>query len=938
MTNDIERHSPDVWRTTAAALAKTASSSVETASHASGFANTTGSISNTEVNVNGAPLLGDTRDLFRPKTSDIPSEPGVYKWRDGEGRVIYVGKAKSLRNRLTNYFQPLYLLHPRTQTMVLTARSLEWTVVGTELEALTLEYTWIKEFDPRFNVQFRDDKTYPYLAISSGEEIPRVWVTRSRKRRDTRYFGPYAKVWELRQSLDKLLRTFPVRTCSSNVMRKAALTNRPCLLASIGKCSAPCVGRIDPKEHRRMCEQLVGVMTGRLGRTYVARLTREMKEASAELEFEKAARLRDEISMLETVMQQNAVVFDQNVDADVFGMASDELEASVHAFYVRDGSIRGERNWSVERVEDVTDAELIADLIVQVYADHRDDTQTDSNQSSEVEDDGDTNGKKREKTTSEEEDTSGDNEGDSEGDSDNPDATKPSSVETLTVETLSSGGSIVEERRDAIGSTQSLTATDSVTRAQATRARRERREQTGRADLLVPIAPVPREVIVPVEPSRKDELETWLSSMRGAAVTIRTATRGEKKALMDRANDNARQALQRSKMSRISDMGARTTAMNDVARALGLSQAPLRIECYDISNTVGGAFQVASMVVFEDAIAKKSEYRRFAIRGNDDKGALDDLSALYETLTRRFRHGNVAGDSGESLDNEQRAERVNAAIPTMPISQAASYASHDAAHTSQASDVSVPLDASIANAGNLEHSAEVLDTSATSPIQQNTNRHRFAYKPNLVVVDGGKPQVMAAAQALADCGVDDVAVCGLAKRLEEVWVPDDDYPIILKRQSEGMYLLQRVRDESHRFAITYHRQTRRKGALRSALDDIPGIGQSYQKRLLAHFGSVRAMREASIEDLEAVKGVGRAKAEAIFRSLHADDGSGKQAESAVADSVGAAASKTPPAESVSAVSMRSVVGAEEHETSEEPAASEEPMSSTKLKKTHELNG
>ena len=395
------------------------------------------------------------------------------------------------------------------------------------------------------------------------------------------------------------------------------------------------------------------------------------------------------------------------------------------------------------------------------------------------------------------------------------------------------GGASIVERRDAIGSTQTVTAKSSVERAQATRTRRERQEQTGRADLLAPIAPVPREVIVPVEPARRAELESWLSGLRGAVVTVRVASRGEKKALMDRANENAGQALQRSKMSRISDMGTRTAAMNDVAKALGLAQAPLRIECYDISNTVGGAFQVASMVVFEDAIAKKSEYRRFAIRGDDGKGALDDLSALYETLTRRFRHGNIAGDSGDSMDNERRAE-----------------SSDTSASTTTASSPDGIRDAGV--------------------VQQNTNRHHFAYIPNLVVVDGGHPQVMAAAKALADCGVNDVAVCGLAKRLEEVWVPDDEYPIILKRQSEGMYLLQRVRDESHRFAITYHRQTRRKGALRSALDGIPGVGETYQKRLLSHFGSVRAMRDASVEELEAVKGIGHAKAEAIHTALHAE--------------------------------------------------------------------
>ena len=803
MTNDIERHSPDEWRKTAAALMPESSSAGAEESAAAA-----------KVNANGAPLLGDSRDLFRPKTSDIPAKPGVYKWRDGQGRVIYVGKAKNLRNRLTNYFQPLYLLHPRTQTMVLTARSLEWTVVATELESLTLEYTWIKEFDPRFNVQFRDDKTYPYLAVSTGEQVPRVWVTRSRKRRDTRYFGPYAKVWELRHSLDRLLRTFPVRTCTTNVFHKAQLTGRPCLLASIGKCSAPCVNQIEADEHRRLCEQLVGVMTGRLGRPYIAQLTRDMKEASAELEFEKAARLRDQIQMLETVVQQNAVVFDQDVDADVFGFASDELEASVHAFYVRAGSIRGERNWSVERVEDIADTDLMADLLVQVYSD--------------------------------------------EAGNDHPQSAAPtapaSGGENAAVLPLAGAGTqsvtgggaaTISTSREAIGSTQTLTATDAIARAQATRERNTRQETTGRVDLLAPIAPVPREIIVPIEPSRRAELESWLTDQRGGAVTIRVASRGDKKQLMDRANENANQALQRSKMSRISDMGARTQAMNDVAKALGLNQAPLRIECYDISNTVGGAFQVASMVVFEDAIAKKSEYRRFSIRGKDGQGAVDDLSALYETLTRRFKHGNIAGDSGESIDAEQRAAKAE---------------QQQEQSVSDANGTSSTTPAAITDASSFADSSEV--------VQQNTNRHHFAYKPNLVVVDGGKPQVMAAAKALKDCGVDDVAVCGLAKRLEEVWVPDDDYPIILKRQSEGMYLLQRVRDESHRFAITYHRQQRRKGALRSALDEIPGIGESYQKRLLNHFGSVKAMRMASVEDFEQVKGVGHAKAEALYAALH----------------------------------------------------------------------
>ena len=752
----FERHTPQVWRRTAQALEEESATGT-----------TTG------VNKNGAPLLGDSRDLFRPKTSDIPAQPGVYKWRDGDGRVIYVGKAKNLRNRLTNYFQPLENLHPRTQTMVLTARSLEWTVVGTDLESLTLEYTWIKEFDPHFNVKLRDDKTYPYLAVSVGEEFPRVWMTRVRKRHDTRYFGPYAKVWDMKHTLDALLKTYPVRTCTPGVFRKAKLSGRPCLLASIGKCSAPCVGRISASDHRRLCTELTGVITGRLGKSYRAGLTRSMQKASKELDFEKAARLRDQIAMLDTVIEQNAVAFASNVDVDVFGVASDELEASVHAFFVRSGAIRGERNWSVERVEDVSDSELISDLLVQVYSDLM-------------------------------------NENDSElhklpGDSDTPVS--------------------ISQDRDAMGSTQRVTALDAEARAKATRSRHRHQDQTGRADLLAPISPVPPEVIVPIQPDRTGDLQEWLRELRGSAVAIRVASRGEKKSLMDRANANARQALQRSKLSRMSDMGTRTQAMNDVAKALGLDRAPLRIECYDISNTVGGQFQVGSMVVFEDAVPKKSEYRRFAIRGEDGKGAVDDMSAIYETLTRRFRHGNIAGDSGDSLEAERKAS---------------------------------------------DKAPELVEQEEGGIVQQNTSARHFAYKPNLVVVDGGKPQVTAAARALHDCGVDDVALCGLAKRLEEVWVPDDDYPIILKRQSEGMYLLQRVRDESHRFAITYHRQTRRKGALRSALDEIPGIGPAYQKKLLNHFGSVKHMRQASQDELEAVKGIGSAKAGAIYQALHSD--------------------------------------------------------------------
>ncbi|MDO4913632.1 MAG: excinuclease ABC subunit UvrC, partial [Bifidobacteriaceae bacterium] len=523
--------------------------------------------------------------------------------------------------------------------------------------------------------------------------------------------------------------------------------------ASIGKCSAPCVGRISETEHRKMCENIVGVLTGSIGKSYVAQLTRDMKQASAELEFEKAAKLRDQIQALQGVIEQNAVVLDQHVDADFFGVASDELEASVHGFFVRDGIIRGERNWSVERVENVEDSELLSDLLVHYYCN------------------------------------------------------------LLGMAAVSQESVAIHDKRDGLSSNVKMTAVSADLRAQATKSRNAYMQQTGRNDSFTPIAPIPREIIVPFLPARSEELETLFSQMRGSLVNIRAVERGDKKALLQRANENASLALARSKLSRISDIGARTQAMNDVAQALGLEQAPLRIECYDISNASGGAFQVASMVVFEDGVAKKQEYRRFAIRGDDGKGAVDDISAMYETISRRFKHGNVAGDSGESIEHEQSVQ---------------------------------------SNSG--------------KPAKSQTKH--FAYKPNLIVVDGGKAQVDAAYRAMHDCNVFDVAVCGLAKRLEEVWVHDDDYPIIMSRQSEGMYLLQRVRDESHRFAITYHRSLRRKASIHSALDDIEGIGPSYQKKLLKHFGSIRAIRQASIDELCNVSGIGEKKAKTIYEQLH----------------------------------------------------------------------
>lgn len=723
------------------------------------------------INAFGAPLLGDTRDLLRPASKDIPAKPGVYKWRDGDGRVIYVGKAKNLRNRLANYFQPLYQLHPRTQSMVLTARSLEWTVVETEFEALTLEYAWIKEFDPRFNVVFRDDKTYPYVAVSVGETFPRVWITRNRGARNTRYFGPYAKVWPLRHSLDSLLKTFPVRTCSSAIFNKAHNTGRPCLLASIGKCSAPCVGNINHSEHRDLVERLVGVLTGSVGESYVAKITSEMKQASDDLEFERAAKLRDEILVLKTVLQQNVVVFDDDVEADVFGFCGDELESSIHAFFVRAGIIRGEKNWSVERNEQVGDGELLADLLTHVYAEYENGFLNEHN--NEVN---------------------------------------------------------ITKLRDAFSIENKSTVTDASSRAKATKSRRERQETTGREDLLAPISPVPREIIIPLEipENRRTELELWLSNLRGSKVSIKVAERGEKRALMERANENAAQALTRIKSSRINSIDIRTEAMNEIAKALGMKEAPLRIECYDISNTVDGSYQVASMVVFEDGIARPSEYRHFVIRGEHGDGRLDDLSAVYETLLRRFQHSSEDLNASSNLNNNTEA-------------YANTYA-NIYANNSKAVNAS-----------------------------ENIKSKRFAYRPQLIIVDGAREQAKAAKKAMNDAGVEDITVCGLSKKLEEVWLPDEDYPIVLRRSSEGLYLLQRARDESHRFAITYHRQRRRKGALNSAFDAIPGVGEVYRKRLLSKFGSLKGVRKASLEDLEKVSGIGENKAKVIYAALHKNE-------------------------------------------------------------------
>ncbi len=636
---------------------------------------------------------------YRPAPGEIPVDPGVYRFRDRDGRVVYVGKAKSLRPRLSSYFQDISALHPRTATMVTTAASVEWTVVSTEVEALQLEYSWIKEFDPRFNVKYRDDKSYPYLAVTLGDEFPRAQVMRGAKRKGTRYFGPYAHAWAIRETLDLMLRVFPMRTCSSGVFKRAGQVGRPCLLGYIDKCSAPCVGRVSPEEHQAIAEDFCDFMAGNTTK-FVKRLEKRMQEASASLEFEQAARLRDDIGALNKALEKSAVVLGDGTDADVFALADDELEAAVQVFHVRGGRVRGQRGWVAEKdAESVP--EIVEHLLQQVY-----------------------------------------------------------------------GG------------------------------------ESGEG--------VPREVLVPVLPPDLEAVVQWLSGLRGSQVQLRVPQRGDKRTLMETVRRNAEQSLARHKLARAGDLTARSQALQELQETLDLPDAPLRVECFDVSH-VQGTQVVASMVVFEDGLARKSEYRRFIVRGATEGGTVDDTAAMHEVLTRRFQR--YLEDRDQASDIELGPDREN---------------------------------------GN--GVGERVDPDTGRP-------KRFAYPPNLVVVDGGLPQVNAARAALDALGVDDVAVVGLAKRLEEVWVPGQDFPVILPRTSEGLYLLQRVRDEAHRFAITFHRQRRSKAMTASALDGIPGLGEAKRKALLRHFGSVKKVRAASVEDLQAVSGIGPALASTIAAQL-----------------------------------------------------------------------
>jgi excinuclease ABC subunit C len=653
---------------------------------------------------------------YRPAPGEIPESPGVYRFRDQRGRVIYVGKAKSLRQRLNSYFADFASLHPRTQMMLTTAAGVEWTVVGTEVEALQLEYSWIKEFDPRFNVKYRDDKSYPYLAVTMGEEYPRVMVMRGAKRKGTKYFGPYSHAWAIRDTVDTLLRVFPVRTCSAGVFKRSGQIGRPCLLGYIGKCSAPCVKRISEEEHRALAQDFCDFMAGQTSR-FASRLEAEMKQAAREEEFERAARLRDDLRALERAIEKQAVVLGDGTDCDVIALAEDQLEAAVQVFYVRGGRVRGQRGWVLDKIEEVTPAGLVEQFLGQVYAD------------------------------------------------------TPADAEAVN-------------------------------------------------------AGIPREVLVPELPPDPATMTEWLAGRRGGPVILRVPRRGDKRALLETVARNAGQTLALHKTRRASDLTTRSKALSEIQEALGLDDAPLRIECYDVSN-LQGTHVVASMVVFEDGLARKSEYRRFAIKGTD---GTDDISAIFEVITRRFRRYlaerektgelDTLGDPDPDPDPEEDQDLI----------------------------------------------AERTEVTAA---------RKFAYPPNLVVVDGGPLQADAAARALAELSIDDVAVCGLAKRLEEVWQPGEEYPVILPRSSEGLYLLQRVRDEAHRFAIAYHRAKRSKAATTSALDDVPGLGPARRRTLLKHFGSVRKLSAASVEEIAAVPGIGPRLAATISAALGSNQAGSK---------------------------------------------------------------
>ncbi|WP_396658672.1 excinuclease ABC subunit UvrC [Microbacterium sp.] len=610
---------------------------------------------------------------YKPKPGEIPTNPGVYRFRDADGRVLYVGKAKNLRARLSNYFAPLRTLHERTRRMVTTAASVEWTVVASDVDALQLEYMWIQEFTPPFNVRYKDDKSYPFMAVTLADEAPRVIVTRNRRIPGAKYFGPYPKVWAVHDTIDLMIKVFPIRTCSDASYRKAMATGRPCFPGQIGRCGGPCSMTVSIEEHRAIVDDFVAFMSGGDQR-FTRDLTKRMREAAAAMDYEAAAVYRDKLQAIEAVLNKSALVLASDTDADLFGIAEDELAATVQHFVIRGGRVRGVRASTIEKEIDISGAELVDQILQRTY-----------------------------------------------------------------------GGAAP--------------------------------------------ADIPRTVLVPDLPDDAAELETWLQERRGRRVSIQVAQRGRKAELMKTANLNAQQALILHKTRRSSDYVARTQALTDLQEALGLTEAPLRIECFDVSH-LSGTNVVASMVVFEDGLPRKDQYRSFGIAETTD-----DTDSLRQVLRRRLAYLDEDEDAGED-----------------------------------------------------------------------TRRRRFAYPPQLLVVDGGRPQVEAAARALADAGHEEIALCGIAKRLEEVWLPGEEYPVILPRSSEALYLLQRLRDEAHRFAITHQRKRRRRD-ITSVLSEVPGLGDVRIKALLRHFGSVSALRRATPEEITQLPGIGPALAAAIHAHL-----------------------------------------------------------------------
>ncbi|MCW3494372.1 excinuclease ABC subunit UvrC [Microbacterium sp. SSM24] len=613
---------------------------------------------------------------YKPKPGEIPTNPGVYRFRDADGRVLYVGKAKNLRARLSNYFAPLHTLHERTRRMVTTAASVEWTVVASDVDSLQLEYMWIKEFDPPFNVRYKDDKSYPFMAITLADEAPRVIVTRNRRIKGAKYFGPYPKVWAVHDTIDLMIKVFPIRTCSDSSYKKAMTSGRPCFPGQIGRCGGPCSMKVSVEEHRAIVEDFVSFMSGGDQR-FRRELTARMREASAAMDYEAAATYRDRLQAIDAVLNKSALVLAADTDADLFGIAEDELAAAVQHFVIRGGRVRGVRATTIEKELDISGGDLVDQVLQRTY-------------------------------------------GNAEG------------------------------------------------------------------------ADIPRQVLVPAMPEDADDLEEWLRERRGKSVTIQIAQRGRKADLMRTASLNAQQALMLHKTRRTSDYVARTQALTDLQEALDLAEAPLRIECFDVSH-LGGTNVVASMVVFEDGLPRKDQYRSFKV-----EETTDDTDSLYQVLTRRLAY----------LDRPDE-------LQTTP-------------------DV---------------------DATGDGDVVTGRRRTRFAYRPQLLVVDGGKPQVEAAARALRDAGHEEVALCGIAKRLEEVWLPGEEYPVILPRTSEALYLLQRLRDEAHRFAITHQRRRRRRD-IQSVLAEVPGLGDARIKALLRHFGSVSALRAATADEIAQLPGVG----------------------------------------------------------------------------------